>query len=1753
MLCALGLAFPQLLKAQTLNQYIVTGSSLPTTFYFQPTDFEVGGGIYASSGLPLIYSSSDPSVAIIIGGNKIRTVGVGTFVLTLSQPGNGDYKPAPSLSFSLNILKGSQSITFPALPTKGLLDADFSPGATSSSGLPVTYTSSNTAVATITLGGLIHIVGPGYTDIIATPTGNANYYAATPVSRSFFVAANTQTITFPAISKSFGDQIFSPTVTTSSGLPITYFTSSDPLVATIQGGSYIKVIGVGTSTITAYQSGNATYQAANAFTTLTVGKANQTISMSANGVNNYSTADYAPTATASSGLPVSFSSSDPAVATITFDNKIHITGVGSTTITASQGGSAEYNPATAVTQSLTIIKSNQSITFPDIPSKNLTASDFAPTATSTSGLPITYTSSNTAVATIVSNQIHVVGLGSTTITASQGGDANFNPALDVTKGFQVSNGTQVLTFPPIPPKAFGDANFNPGASVNTGLAITYTSDDPTVATIVGNQIHIVGVGTAQITATQLGNSTFTSVSSTVTLTVNKAAQTIAFSTLPVKLRSDADFDPIAVASSGLAVSYASSDPLVATIVGGKIHFLGAGTTIITASQAGNANYDPAPVVNQTLTVNKGIQTINFPSFSTKSIVDIDFDPSAISNSGLPITLSSSNLAVATIVSGKIHLVGAGITTITATQLGDANYEPASVSNTLTVSATAQTITFPDIPAKTASSPDFSPGATASSGLAITYTSSNTAVATIVSGNVHIVGTGTAQITASQAGSSIYQAAASVSKLLLVNGTGAQIITFPSIPDKLFNALDFDPGALASSALEITYTSSNPAVATIIGNRIHITGIGTSTITALQPGDATYASATASRLLTVIKGNPVINFPELEPKIVSDADFTLSASTSFGLPITYTSSDPTVATIVSVNKVHIVGVGVTTITAIIAGDANYNSVTVDQQLSVSKGNQIITFPAIPARGLTYGDFDPGATTNALLPITYTSSNPAVATIVDDLIHVIGLGTTVITASQSGDTNYNAALNVSRSFTVSEGGYQTITFATSLDKTFGESDFDPGATASSGQPITYLSSDSPVATIVNNRIHITGTGTSVITAVQVGNANYLGATATALLTVTKGSQFITFIGAPFKFRSDADYDPGAVASSGLPITYYSTNMNVATIVANKVHIVGLGTTTISATQSGNVNFNSALAVDQELTVVPGGQIINFPEIPLKSITSPDFAPGATTNSGLVITYTSSDPSVASIIAGRIHIVGIGTATITASQAGNSNVGPAADVSRTLTVVGNPQVITFPAIPHKKLQDPDFALGATVNTGLALTYASSNLDVATIVGDKVHIVGAGTTTITANQAGNATYAATSLGVTLTVDQNTQAITFPNIAAKDATAADFDPGATTNSGLAITYTSSDLSVATIVAGKIHIVGGGTTTITATQAGNTNIAAATPVSVQLVVNKINQTITFPAIAVKNPTDADFDLNATASSGLSVSYRSSNTAVATIVAGKVHIVASGSAVITASQTGSAIFNAATEVSQTLDVVYTLPVNNFSVKATDETCKTSNNGSINITAVQSLNYTAAVTVNGATTTYLFNTALAINNLPAGSYNICMSVVGQTSYKQCFDVQVKEPKDLAVYSSLKNDGNTVVLKLEGSDLYRIELNGELITTTNQEISLPLIKGNNIVKISSDKTCQGVITKTFLTTNSISLYPNPVKNILNITTGSSESNTVKVDIHALDGRLMHTSQQRAEYGQVSVDISKLNKGLYVLTLTIGNSKTVHKIIKD
>lgn len=89
---------------------------------------------------------------------------------------------------------------------------------------------------------------------------------------------------------------------------------------------------------------------------------------------------------------------------------------------------------------------------------------------------------------------------------------------------------------------------------------------------------------------------------TGTMTINKADQTITFPALPNLHVGDPLYTPPASASSGLAVSYTSDNPVIATISGNKIKANSAGTCNIIADQGGDPNWNAAPSASQPLTV-----------------------------------------------------------------------------------------------------------------------------------------------------------------------------------------------------------------------------------------------------------------------------------------------------------------------------------------------------------------------------------------------------------------------------------------------------------------------------------------------------------------------------------------------------------------------------------------------------------------------------------------------------------------------------------------------------------------------------------------------------------------------------------------------------------------------------------------------------------------------------------------------------------------------------------------------------------------------------------------------------------------------------------------------------------------------------------------------------------------------------------------------------------------------------------------------
>src|SRR4029077_10003868 len=132
---------------------------------------------------------------------------------------------------------------------------------------------------------------------------------------------------------------------------------------------------------------------------------------------------------------------------------------------------------------------------------------------------------------------------------------------------------------------------------------------------------------------------------------------------------------------------------VCTISGSTVSFIGAGTCVIDANQAGNANYNAAPQAQQSFIVGKGSQTISFTSSPPANpAVGGTYVVSATATSGLSVTftIAAASASVCSISGSMVTFIGTGTCTINANQAGNANYNAApQVQQSFTVNQAPQ--------------------------------------------------------------------------------------------------------------------------------------------------------------------------------------------------------------------------------------------------------------------------------------------------------------------------------------------------------------------------------------------------------------------------------------------------------------------------------------------------------------------------------------------------------------------------------------------------------------------------------------------------------------------------------------------------------------------------------------------------------------------------------------------------------------------------------------------------------------------------------------------------------------------------------------------------------------------------------------------------------------------------------------------------------------------------------------------------------
>jgi len=743
--------------------------------------------------------------------------------------------------------------------------------------------------------------------------------------------------------------------------------------------------------------------------------------------------------------------------------------------------------------------------------------------------------------------------------------------------------------------------------------------------------------------------------------------------------------------------------------------------------------------------------------------DADFSPA----SAVPtaISYSSSNTAVATVVNGKIHIVGVGASVITASQAANLMYTAGTnVTTVLNIYNSSYCVIASSV------NTDLGYGlknGTVSVGGVTKYT-----LPTNVGGQWQYV-EGASQFTVNR-GTTI---------TLTVNGNsntayGDGYAYFDWNNDGIFNTSDErntiytnNGGIVTNKSITITV----PQTAVLGDIAMRIKADEAPSFNGYTPGDpcSNMKNGTCNTIKFTIAATPqTITFGAITAKTYGDADFTLAATASSSLPVSYVSSDPTVATVDAASGlVHILKAGTTTITASQAGDATYAAATpAGQLLTVNKAASSITATGTTTYTYNASPQGPGTSTvtgsTGAVSYSYVGVNGTIYTA--SATKPTAAGSYTVTASVAADAFYAAASSTALGFSI-EKAASSITATGTTEYTYNASPQGPGTSTVTGSTgaVSYSYASVDGTTYPASATKPTLVGSYTVTASIAADANYTAASSAALaFSIDKAASSITATGTTTYTYNASPQGPGTstVTGSTGAVSYSYASVDGTTYPASATKPTLVGSYTVTASVAADANYNAANSSALGFSIEKAAQTIMFDAINSKTYGDADFTLAATASSTLAVSYGSSDPTVATVNAstGLVQILKVGTTTITASQAGNTNFSAAISVDQLLTITpASSSISSNTNLSACGLSDAQLAnTNLTISSGEFAIDATKTVQSLTIApGAKLTLVNGnalttGALTLQSDASGTATYVDKNTGsslpaITATVNQ--------------------------------------------------------------------------------------------------------------------------------------------------------------------------------------------------------------------------------------------------------------------------------------------------------------------------------------------------------------------------------------------------------------------
>jgi hypothetical protein len=630
----------------------------------------------------------------------------------------------------------------------------------------------------------------------------------------------------------------------------------------------------------------------------------------------------------------------------------------------------------------------------------------------------------------------------------------------------------------------------------------------------------------------------------------------------------------------------------------------------------------------------------------------------------------------------------------------------------------------------------------------------------------------------------------------------------------------------------TGTLNGSGVATLTTSTLPV---GTDAITASYAASGNFAGSNSTATnVTVNQASQTITFPAIASRAYGSAPFAVSATSSAGsgFPVTITvQSGPAV---ISGGTVTLTGAGPVVLLATQAGNADYSSATATQSFQVTPAPLTVT-----ANNATrvYNQANPvfsGTVTGAVGSDHFTETFSTTATTSSNA------GSYPIVPAVIGpQSNYTITI-VNGSLTVTTAS-TTTTLSAPASAAYGTNvTLTATVTSSAGTPggiVTFTSGATTIGTGTLNGSGVATLGTTTlpagvdsVTASYAATGNFAASSsASTSITITAASQTITFSPIASRVYGSAPFAVTATSSAGsnYPVTI-TVKSGPAVINGGIVTLTGAGTVVLLGTQAGNATYGAATAT-QSFQVTP--------------------APLTVSANNATRVYGQANPVFNGTVTGAVgsdsFTETFSTTATAGSNAGSYPIVPAVtgpQSNYTLTVVDGAltvtraSTVTSLSAPGTAGYGTSLTLTATVTSAagtpggvVTFTNGSTILGSGPLNASGVALLSTaalpvGTDSVSASYAATGNFAASSSPSTsITVNTQSQTITFAPIASRAYGSAPFAVTATSSLGSGYPVTITVLSgPAVINGGMVTTTGVGAVVLQANQAGNSNNSPAT-------------------------------------------------------------------------------------------------------------------------------------------------------------------------------------------------------------------------------------------------------------------------------------------------------------------------------------------